>query len=32
MGGLDKAFDVAGKRNWTVVDMKSDWKQVFPPQ
>jgi hypothetical protein len=23
---LDKALDEARKRNWTVVDIKSDWK------
>ena len=31
IGKLDKALDEARKRNWTVVDMKSDWKQIFPP-
>jgi phosphoglycolate phosphatase-like HAD superfamily hydrolase len=30
IGRLDKALDEARKRNWTVVDMKADWKQVFP--
>jgi phosphoglycolate phosphatase-like HAD superfamily hydrolase len=29
-GKLDKAWDEAGKRGWTVVDMKQDWKTVFP--
>jgi hypothetical protein len=28
-GKLDKALDAAGLNKWTVVDMKSDWKQVF---
>jgi phosphoglycolate phosphatase-like HAD superfamily hydrolase len=32
VGKLDKALDEARKRNWTVVDMKSDWKQIFPLQ
>jgi len=30
VGKLDKALDEARKRNWTVVDMKADWKQIFP--
>lgn len=30
MGRLDKALDEAPKRGWTVVDMKSDWKTVYP--
>ena len=25
IGALDKALDEAGKRAWTVVDMKTDW-------
>ena len=29
-GRLDKALDAAGLNQWTVVDMKADWKQVFP--
>jgi phosphoglycolate phosphatase-like HAD superfamily hydrolase len=29
VGKLDKALDEAGANNWTVVDMKRDWKQVF---
>jgi len=29
VGRLDKALDEATKRNWRVVSMKSDWKQVF---
>ncbi|WP_349962392.1 HAD family hydrolase [Rhizobium sp. ZPR3] len=28
-GKLDKALDEAQRRNWLVVDMKSDWKKVF---
>ncbi len=31
IGQLDKALDEATKRNWTVVDMKQDWKTIFPP-
>lgn len=30
VGRLDKALDEAERRNWLVVDMKADWKQVFP--
>lgn len=30
VGKLDKALDEALARGWTVVDMKRDWKQVFP--
>jgi phosphoserine phosphatase len=29
-GRLDKGLDEARTRNWTVVDMKRDWKRVFP--
>lgn len=29
IGKLDKAWDEAVKRGWTVVDMKQDWKKVF---
>jgi hypothetical protein len=29
-GRLDKGLDEAAERGWTVVDMKSDWKTVFP--
>ena len=28
-GKLDKALDAAALNNWTVVDMKRDWKRVF---
>jgi hypothetical protein len=31
VGRLDKALDAAAKRGWTVVDMKRDWKTIFPP-
>jgi hypothetical protein len=30
IGRLDKALDEAGAKGWTVVDMKRDWKRVFP--
>jgi 2C-methyl-D-erythritol 2,4-cyclodiphosphate synthase len=30
IGRLDKAWDEARAKNWTVVDMKQDWKRVFP--
>lgn len=32
IGRLDKALDQAQKSGWTVVDMKKDWKIVFPFQ
>ena len=28
-GRLDKALDAAAVNQWTVVDMKTDWKKVF---
>jgi phosphoserine phosphatase len=30
IGRLDKGLDEAGAKGWTVVDMKKDWKVVFP--
>jgi hypothetical protein len=27
---LDKAWDEAAARGWTVVSMKDDWKRIFP--
>jgi hypothetical protein len=30
VGRLDKGWDEAVSRGWTVVSMKNDWKQVFP--
>lgn len=30
IGRLDKGLDEARARGWTVVDMKRDWKVVFP--
>ena len=29
-GKLDKALDAAADNKWTVVDMKNDWKRIFP--
>ena len=29
-GKLDKALDAAAANKWTVVDMKRDWKVIFP--
>jgi len=31
VGRLDKALDEASARGWIVVDMKKDWKSIFPP-
>jgi phosphoglycolate phosphatase-like HAD superfamily hydrolase len=31
VGRLDKALDAANAKGWTVVDMKSDWNVIFPP-
>lgn len=30
VGKLDKALDEAPKRGWLVVDMKNDWKVIYP--
>jgi phosphoglycolate phosphatase-like HAD superfamily hydrolase len=30
VGRLDKALDAAQAEGWTVVDMKNDWKSIFP--
>lgn len=32
VGRLDKALDEATARGWTIVDMKQDWKTVFPKE
>ncbi len=32
VGKLDKALDEAVAKHWTVVDMKNDWKTIFPPE
>ena len=31
IGKLDKALDEAQAKAWTVVDMKKDWKTIYPP-
>jgi hydroxymethylpyrimidine pyrophosphatase-like HAD family hydrolase len=31
IGRLDHALDEAPKRGWILIDMKNDWKSVFPP-
>jgi hypothetical protein len=31
IGQLDKALDAAAANVWTVVDMKNDWKVIYPP-
>ena len=30
IGRLDKALDEARAKGWTVVDMKKDWKVIYP--
>jgi len=30
IGQLDKALDEAKAKGWTVIDMKIDWKRIFP--
>lgn len=30
MGKLDKGLDEAPQRGWVIVDMKNDWKQIYP--
>jgi hypothetical protein len=30
VGQLDKALDEATARKWTVVDMKKEWRVIFP--
>jgi phosphoserine phosphatase len=32
VGRLDKALDEAAQKGWTVVDMKRDWKVIYPFQ
>ena len=32
IGRLDKGFDEAQTRAWTVVSMKNDWNAIFPPE
>ncbi len=31
IGRLDKGLDEAGAKGWTVVDMKQDWRVIYPP-
>jgi len=30
IGKLDTGLDEAAERNWKLIDMKRDWKQVYP--
>jgi hypothetical protein len=30
IGGLDEGLDEAIAKNWTIADMKNDWKTIFP--
>ena len=30
IGRLDKGLDQANKDGWTVIDMKKDWKVIYP--
>ncbi|MGV7213509.1 HAD family hydrolase [Bradyrhizobium sp. UFLA05-112] len=32
VGKLDEVWDEAKRRGWTIVDMKEDWKQIFPAE
>ena len=32
IGRLDKGLDEATAKSWTVMDMKKDWKNIFPPE
>lgn len=32
VGRLDKALDEAKAKGWTVVDMKRDWRVIYPFQ
>lgn len=32
IGQLDKAWDEAVAKGWTVVSMKDDWKTIYPPE
>ncbi|QDU37687.1 haloacid dehalogenase-like hydrolase [Maioricimonas rarisocia] len=32
IGRLDKALDEGRNDGWTIIDMKQDWAQVFPPR
>ena len=30
IGRLDKAMDLAGPENWTLINMKTEWKTIYP--
>ena len=30
IGRLNKGLDEANEKSWTVVDMKNDWKNIYP--
>jgi hypothetical protein len=30
IGGLNKGLDEANENGWTIVDMKNDWKKIYP--
>jgi hypothetical protein len=32
IGGFDKGWDYAIEKNWTIVDMKNDWKKIYPKE
>ena len=32
IGYFDKGLDQANKDGWAVVDMKNDWKVIYPPE
>ncbi len=32
LGRLDKALDEGRNRGWTIVDMKSEWAVIYPPE
>jgi hypothetical protein len=32
IGKLSKGLDEAAAKGWTVVDMKTDWKTIFPSE
>ena len=32
IGKLDKGLDEANEKGWTIIDMKNDWKVIYPFQ
>jgi hypothetical protein len=32
IGRLDKALDEVRTRGWVLIDMKNDWKAIYPPR